>query len=439
MTESKSPETVEETNQEHAITIPIDNRPIRIEKPDLVAIVKVEDYTPIAVKEGLQRLLDLLDPLFMKQSLEGKTVLLKVNSIAPKALACTSPVVVEELGKILQGKGCKNVLLGDSNFNKVVTSVTLKTVGFNAVAERLGNPAINFFEHGWTPVSHESFLTDTITSLPEPVVKADIVINLPRMKTHTGFVFTGAIKNLFGLHAHKNRMHVIHKDKVDFQHLLGDLNQAVLASAPGTETKPVLHVMDGIVGMDGKGPAGGKARAFKVLIGSFSPVAVDTLAYTLMGGNPTDLEAIQSLGKRNGWPAMMDQLRVVGDDWKPLVQKASLPPISALRSGAQGEANAGGIMMWATKVVIRVDHRKCKRCMTCVKHCPTQALSKQGDKIVLDDAKCISCFCCGECCPNDALVPRIRFTEVLEKVLIVSLIVAVIVIVWVILATFPYT
>nr|MDO8088007.1 DUF362 domain-containing protein [Candidatus Sigynarchaeum springense] len=439
MTAAVSPGTTGETDREQPVTIPLDDRPIRIEKPDLVAIVKVEDYTPAAVKEGLQRLLDLLDPSFMKQSLDGKTVFLKVNSLAPKALACTSPVVVEELGKILQGKGCKDVLLGDSNFNKVVTSVTLRTVGFNAVAERLGNPAMNFFEHGWVPVSHVSFLVDKITSIPEPVAKADIVINLPRMKTHAGFVFTGAIKNLFGLNAHKNRMHVIHKNKIEFQQLLGDINQALLVSAPGTETKPVLHVMDGIVGMDGKGPAGGSARAFKVLIGSFSPVAVDTLAYTLMGGDPADLEAIQSLGKRNGWPATIDQLRVVGDDWKTLVQKASLPPLSVFRSGAQGEASAGGFMMWATQVVIRVNQRKCKKCLTCVRHCPVQALAKQGNKIVLDDAKCISCFCCGECCPNDALVSRIRISEVLEKVLLVALIVAVVVIVLVLLATLPNT
>jgi uncharacterized protein (DUF362 family)/ferredoxin len=441
MTEANSPATTEEAKQEHKITIPVDDRPIRIEKPDVVAVVRVEDYAPGAVKQGLQRLLELLDPPFMKQSLDGKTVFLKVNGLVPKALACTNTTVAEELGKLLQENGCKNVLLGDSNFNKVLTAVTLKGVGLAAVAERLGNPVVNFFEHGWTPVSHSSFLAGPIVSIPEPVAKADIVINLPRMKTHAGFVFTGAIKNFFGLNPHKNRTHMIHKNKVDFQHMLGDIHQAVLVSAPGSETKPVLHVMDGIVAMEGKnGPAGGKARAFKALIGSFSPVAVDTVAYTLMGGDPADLESIQSLGKRNGWPAAIDQLRVVGDDWKPLVQKASLPPLSALRSGTQGEANAGGFMMWATKVVIKVNQRKCKRCLTCVKQCPVQALSKQGNRIVLDEAKCISCFCCGECCPNDALVPRIRLTEILKNwVLPVAMVVAVVVIILVLLYYLQFT
>lgn len=417
-----------------------DNRPIVIENPDLVAVVKVEDYTPENVKNGLTRLLDLLKPSFLAGSLEGKSVFLKVNALAPKALACTSTAVTGELSKILQDKGCKKVLVGDSNFNKALTAVTLKTMGFSAIAERLGNPVVNFFDHAWVPVSHASFQAGPITSIPEPVAKADIVINLPRMKTHAGFVFTGAIKNFFGLNAHKNRMHVTNKDKVRFQQMLGDIHQAVLVSAPGSETKPVLHVMDGIVGMDGKGPAGGKERAFKVLIGSFSPVAVDVVAFTLMGGNPLELEAIQSLGKRNGWPATIDALRIVGDDWRPLVQKASLPPLSVLRSGAQGEANASGFMQWATQVVIRVNQRRCKKCLACVKHCPVQAISKQGDKIVLDETKCISCFCCGECCPNNALVPRIRLTElVMQKVLPASLVITAIVIFLVILARFPYT
>ncbi|MBN2150761.1 MAG: DUF362 domain-containing protein [Candidatus Lokiarchaeota archaeon] len=440
MIEADPPVTDGGAKQEQAVTIPVDDRPIRIEKPETVAVVKVEDYTPAAVKQGLQRLLELLDPTFMKQSLEGKTVFLKVNGLTVKPLACTNNIVVEELGKLLRDNGCKKVLVGDSNFNKALTSITLKGMGIAAVAERLGNPVVNFFEHGWTPVSHVSFLADSFVSIPEPVAKADIVINLPKMKTHAGYVFTGAIKNFFGLNAHKNRMHAIHKNKVDFQQMLGDIHQAALASAPGSETKPVLHVMDGIVGMEGKkGPAGGTARAFKVLIGSFSPVAVDTVAYTLMGGDPADLEAIQSLGKRNGWPSTIDQLRVVGDDWKPLVQRASLPPLSTLRSGEQGEASAGGFMMWATQVVIRVNRRRCKGCLTCVKHCPAQALSKKGNKIVLDSSKCISCFACGESCPNDALVPRIRLTELLERILFVSLIVAAIVIVIVLLATLPYT
>lgn len=417
-----------------------DDRPISIENPDLVAVVKVENYDPENVKKGLSRILELLKPSFMEGSLDGKSVFLKVNGLAPKALACTSTVVVEELGKLLQEKGCKNVLLGDSNFNKALTAVTLKTVGFAGIAERFGGTAVNFFEHGWTPISHVSFQADPIASIPEPVAKADIVINLPRMKTHAGFVFTGAIKNFFGLNAHKNRMHVTHKNKDNFQHMLGDIHQAVLASAPGSKTKPVLHIMDGIVGMDGKGPAGGKPRAFKVLIGSFSPVAVDAVAFTLMGGNPSELEAIQSLGKRNGWPTTIDTLRIVGDDWKPLVQKASLPPLTVLNSGAQGEANAGGFMQWATQVVIRVNQRRCKKCLTCVKQCPVQAISKQGNKIVLDETKCISCFCCGECCPNDALIPRIRLTNVfIEKVLPIMLILAVAVIAWVIIAAFQHS
>jgi Fe-S-cluster-containing hydrogenase component 2 len=58
-----------------------------------------------------------------------------------------------------------------------------------------------------------------------------------------------------------------------------------------------------------------------------------------------------------------------------------------------------------------------------------QALSKQGDKIVLDQTKCISCFCCSECCPNEALVPRIHLRSVRDKYFLVSLVVTIILII----------
>nr|MDO8108949.1 DUF362 domain-containing protein [Candidatus Sigynarchaeota archaeon] len=413
----------------HAVqVIPKDDRSISIEKPDLVAVVKVDDYEPENVKRGIQRVMELLDPAFLKDSLESKTVFIKVNGLAPFSLACSHPTVVEELGKYLQAKGCKKVLVGDSTFNKIFTAVTLKKVGLAAVAERLGNPVVNFFEQGWKPVSHASFKTEAIVSVPEAIAAADIVINQPRMKTHAGCVFTGAIKNFYGLEVNKNRMHAIHQSKDDFQRLLGDIHQAVLATGPGKTTKPVLHLLDGIVGMEGKkGPSAGKPRAFKVLIGSFSPAALDTVAFTLMGGDPTALETIHSLATRNNWPASIDALRIVGDDWRSLVQKAELPPIGVLK--ARRELKKNRLLLWATKVVIRVNHRRCKKCLTCVKQCPVGALSKQGDKIVLDETKCINCFCCGECCPNDALAPTTKLHETLTKVLVLAAIAAAVVIV----------
>lgn len=410
---------------QYALIIDQDHRPITIENPDLVAVVKVDDYEPEHVQQGLERLLELLKPSFMQESLDSKTVFLKVNGLAPKALACTSPVVVEELGKLLQANGCKNILVGDSNFTKAITNVTLKSVGISTVAERLGNPIVNFFEHGWIPIAHDSFQAEKVITIPESIAKADIIINMPRLKTHSGVVFTGAIKNFYGLQSNKMRMHAMHKDKVSFQRLLGDMHQAVLASASGEETKKVLHIMDGIIGMDGKGPSAGNPVPFKVLIGSFSPVALDVVAYSLMGGNPADLEAIQSLGTRNGWPVSIDNLRIVGDDWKPLVQNAKLPSLNILKGGQQGEKGTSGFTLWATRVSIHLNQKKCKKCLTCVNLCPVGALSKQGDKIAVDTSKCINCFCCGECCPNDALVTRSNYRVLFNSVVIVAVVAAI--------------
>jgi uncharacterized protein (DUF362 family)/NAD-dependent dihydropyrimidine dehydrogenase PreA subunit len=403
-----------------------DSRPVMIERPERVAIVHVEDYDPENVRKGLERLIELLDLSWMSD-LEGKTVLLKPNGLAPMALACTHPVILDKVATLVEARGA-TVIAGDSNMNKALTTMTHKRVGFTAVAAKHGFPMINFLQEGkFVHVSHVSFEMEPVMAIPEAVAEADVVINLPRLKTHGGQVYTGAIKNFMGLQPNKMHLHAKFTNRPRFQKLLGDMQQSVLVSPKDGSTKPVLHVLDGIVGMDGKkGPSSGNAKAYKVLMASTNPAALDAVGYSIMGGNPKDLVMIQDLAARNAWPVDIDQLEIVGDDWKTHVQESVLPAVVSKKESG-GEVNS--FMLNMTRLVVKIDKKQCKRCLQCVNTCPMGALSKQGDEIVVDGSKCISCYCCGEICPNGALEVVSRAGMLLPRLItaVVIIVVAIVV------------
>ena len=385
-----------------------DDRLIIIERSNLVAIVKVDNYEPFNVHKGLKRLFELLKPSFFEENIEEKVVLLKPSILGPTKDTFTNTVVVEQVASIFQEKGAKKILIGDSTMTKSITDMAHRKSGISKIAEKFGFPCINFFKEELVSVSHSSFRAENLIRIPKPVAEADIIINLPKMKTHNGFIFTGAIKNFFGLLVDKIIKHRRFKDKDKFQQMLGDIHQAVLATGNDGKTKKVLHLMDGIIGMDGKGPRSGNLKPFNCLIASFSPVAVDSLAFTIMGGNPMDLMAIISLAERNSWPINVNELKIIGDNWEKFKKKSKIPPLKNLQNT---RTTGSFVERLATYFIdkfhplIQIDKKKCVICMACANHCPVQAIIKieKKNKLEIDHKICIGCFCCGESCDNDAI------------------------------------
>ena len=279
------------SEQKHINILDYANKPIHIENSKRVAIVRVDNYEPETVKNGLMRVLRLLKPSFFSKNLSNKVFLLKPNVLAPDKMAFTNTVVVEQLAEILKMKGVGNIFIGDSTMTKEITRMAHNKSGLSNVAQKFGHCMVNFLEDDFFTIKHNSFEVCNVVRIPKTIFDADIIINLPKMKTHAGYVFTGAIKNFFGLIEDKITLHRIYKDKILFQKMLGDIHQAVLSSGERKYSKPVLHIMDAIEAMDGKGPRSGNHRNYNCLIGSFSPVAIDALAFSLMGGHPEDLEA----------------------------------------------------------------------------------------------------------------------------------------------------
>ena len=385
-----------------------------------VAIVKLDDYQSQNVKIALKKVFDLLN---LTPYIKNKNVLLKPNALAPSKNAYTPPEMIEELIKILKNETSTNeITLGDSTMTKKLTSITFNRTKINHICKQLGTGVINFFESERVKVKlkNPNYDIEENIYLPKEISDSDVIINLPKLKTHNGYVYTGAIKNLFGLLGNKMKMHMVHKNKIEFQQMLADIYFSV-EETNSTELPKMLTIMDAVIAMEGKGPRAGKPRKVGLLIAGFNPAAVDIVGYTLMNGNPNDLEAITSVANRTELPMDISQLEILGENdlQKFIIADFKKPKVSLLK---EDRIQDGGLFSkiseQMTKISIKVNRNKCILCEECVKHCPAEAMSRKNDKIYVDHDLCVECYCCGESCPNGAISTKFYLFRVLPLLLL---------------------
>ena len=182
-----------------------------------VVVLTLDEYIPEKIRKTIRSIIELLG---IKEYFFNKSILLKPNLLAPSKNAFTPPEIALELIKILKTDMlAKEVLVGDSTMTKKLTSITFKRSKFNEICEAEKVNTINFFESERVKVKLNNPAYDIEESiyLPREIKDVDIIINLPKLKTHNGYIYTGAIKNLFGLLGNKMNMHMTHKNKSNFQ------------------------------------------------------------------------------------------------------------------------------------------------------------------------------------------------------------------------------
>ncbi|MGM0466745.1 MAG: DUF362 domain-containing protein, partial [Acidobacteriota bacterium] len=229
------------------------------------------------------------------------------------------------------------------------------------------------------------------------VMESDFIINLCKLKTHSFTIFTGAVKNMYGIIPHGQRIK-FHKQfplPSDFSEMLVD----IYSCAP-----PNLNIMDGIVSMEGEGPSAGNPKKTSLILASQDGIALDAVASKIIGLNPLDIYTTQDAYQRGLGAGDLNKIKILGEkissvqarDFKHstvavgLIQKR-IPQI--LHAYIQNQlANIPEIRSAA-----------CTGCMECVEICPTGAAQKIHDKARIEKNKCIHCMCCHEVCRFNAI------------------------------------
>lgn len=366
---------------------------------------RCETYQQAKVTLALRQVLEPLGGMgaFVKP---GQKVLIKPNLLAPhspeKAIT-THPAVVQAVVELVQEQGAK-AFIGDSpgGFSILERIEHLwEVTGMKGVAQNTGATLVNFEKSSLREIELKLEKKKIKIFIAECVLKNfDMIINVPKFKTHDLTTMTGAIKNMFGVMPGltKVSVHKFAPNKNDLSRFLVSLFNQV---------KPRLNIMDGILGMEGEGPgSSGTPKKTNFLLASENALALDLIAATLMGVNAENSPTIKAGIEANLGPGGIEDIELVGMDLAQLKPSSFiLPPTSYTE---RIPSCLLPIISYLTQFVRLVNPqanpRDCTGCLICLKSCPVQAIQKSGKSVKIDYKKCIECFCCVEMCPEKAML-----------------------------------
>ena len=399
--------------------------PSEVTEKSKVALVRCDSYNRDEVSEAVAKAIDLLGGL---DSVLGglsadSPVLLKPNLLAkaPPEKACTThPEVFRAVGQLMLDAGFRDIRYGDSPGNPLFsTEKTADTCGLKAVADELGIP-LGDFENG-TEVEYPEgehakkfVLCNEVLKYIDGAEKEGALINICKMKTHQLERMTGAVKNTFGCvyGVNKAAFHAQFPTAEAFAKMIADLNGLV---------RPKLHIMDGIIAMEGNGPGSGDPKHMEVILASTDPVALDSVFCHLIDLDP-NLVATQTACAQAGVGRMDDDDIVVLAGGLPMIPDGTHMTLdeAALKCGdrnfdvERGRDYRGSRRMLGPLAKIlekkpTVIKNRCVSCGICVESCPLdpKAIRLGADRQpVYDYRRCIRCYCCQEMCPEKAINVR---------------------------------
>ncbi|MEJ2588425.1 MAG: DUF362 domain-containing protein [Deltaproteobacteria bacterium] len=323
---------------------------------------------------------------------KGKKVLIKPNVLRASGSEegiVTHPAVLGAVVDRVEEMAPASLVVGDNPglFNYGANEESFQQTGLMAAAkgyyQNIGNASETLkFNPDFMPKVNVS----------EAVLDADIIISLPKFKTHGLTVITGAVKNSYGIlpGAQKALLHKAAGSPERFHE--------VIVEVFGIRV-PDLFIMDAVVGMEGNGPASTDLRDIGLVLASDNAVALDAVVARMMGLEPGRLRFLEKAQEMGFGSYDSDQIRIEGAF--KVIPEFKVPPLGG--EAIMGNPEIQNIIDQKTSLTPQADPELCTACGTCVDHCPASALTMVDDLPRVDIELCVTCFCCQEMCPEKAI------------------------------------
>src|SRR5580698_404874 len=251
-------------------------------RPQMVSIVRAPAYD--------QRIYDTVRRMLSDHRLDvrGRSVVLKPNLVEfePGSSINTHPMLVHAAYEAFRAMGASSVRIAEGPGHRRGTLDLADAAGYFRI--------IPGFEELFTDLNLDDVslvkLTDPVSRLkslylPHTALSCDLLVSMPKMKTHHWAVATLSMKNLFGVVPGgvygwpKNVLHW-----AGIAQCIADLHTVF----PGT-----FALVDGIVGMEGNGPIQGTAKVAGVILAGRDSAAVDATCCRVMRIDPEQVEYLR--------------------------------------------------------------------------------------------------------------------------------------------------
>jgi uncharacterized protein (DUF362 family) len=238
---------------------------------------------------------------------KDKVVLLKPNLVGldPLGIMNTHPAVIAATRESFLRLGASQVLIGDGPAMDRDTEAILESVRLREFVGPLARIFVdlNIDEIERVPLATKASRLKELY-MPKTILGADLVVSMPKLKTHHWAGVTLSLKNMFGVvpgSCYGWPKNVLHWAGID--NAILDINAAV---------RPDFAIVDGIIGMEGNGPIQGTPRASGVLVLGDDPVAVDATSCRVMGLIPERVKYLAYAGTMLGH-VKSDKIQQVGE------------------------------------------------------------------------------------------------------------------------------
>ena len=347
-----------------------------------------------ATYDNCRKAVDRAFELF-PQPLNGKKVVIKPNALRISRAdehVVTHPAVLRAVVDKVEELAPAEIVVGDNpglhNYGD-----NYKTFEKTGLLEAAKGYYHNLGDDSRQVDFNEEFIPRVGVS--SKILDADVLISLPKFKTHGLTVLTGAIKNNYGFlpGAQKARLHQLAGSPARFHDLVVDVFRLRI---------PDLFIMDAVVGMEGNGPASPDLREIGMILAADNGVALDGVVARMMGVEPSSLRFLEKAQAEGLGDYAEDKLEIVGNLFT--VPDFKLPPLAG--AGIASNAAIAERMHKTIQLRPQADPDLCSSCGACIEQCPVSALHMEDDIPLVTEELCITCFCCQEICPEQAITLR---------------------------------
>lgn len=324
----------------------------------------------------------------------GITVVVKPNIVSkkkPEEAATTHPSLVWAVCELCRRQGA-DVVVAESPggmYEKALLKGQYRVSGIEDAAIRAG--AVLNYDLSVTEIDNPGAKNLKKLKVITPLAKADVIINIAKLKTHGMMVYTGAVKNMFGAIAglEKAEYHFNMSEYSDFADCIIDIHNSV---------KPTLNILDAIVGMHKDGPTAGEPIEIGAILSGEDAYEVDMVGMDIIHCKPSRVPIFRQAVERELVCADVHDIEVRGDK----VECCGF--VVKYNDEMKRLHYVDGILGKALTKIMKprpVFHKKkCRGCGECVRSCPAKVIHlDENKKAVVDLNGCIRCFCCQELCP----------------------------------------
>jgi len=253
-------------------------------KSSRVAVLAATSYATNGLKETIIRGIKLFG-----LEISGKRVLLKPNLVEfdPNGVINTHPAVVEAAIDAFKTLGAREVIVAEGPGHRRDNEYLLSASGLYDVVKdhRVTYVNLNTDEVRLIQLK-SSFTSLKQLYLPETLFNADLLVSMPKLKTHHWAGVTLSMKNMFGVVP--GAIYGWPKNALHWAGIVGSIVD-INSSLP----LPRFAIVDGIVGMEGDGPLQGQRKNSGVLVLGDDLVAVDATAARLMTVEPRQVKYLE--------------------------------------------------------------------------------------------------------------------------------------------------